>query len=245
MLGGIIKAGMETTSVSLYELLGVQPTATPAELTKAYRLMALRVHPDKNPTDLESASKNFQKLQDAYKILSDPDKRRIYDTTGETEDSEGFFEAYTYYREKYPKFTEQDIDEFAGKYKGSEEEKTDLVEFYEEMKGDVTKILEFIILSEEGDIPRYLQIYEDLISSGSLRRTKKFDRSKTRIARLADEGEELKAPEPAKKAIKAGSDMSSLIAQIHENRTRRGEFVKEMEANATKQPAKKRKKGKK
>ena len=62
----------------LYEILGVQQTASVDEIKKAYRRLALLKHPDKNPND-EKASENFQKLQKAYQILSDPKKRERYD----------------------------------------------------------------------------------------------------------------------------------------------------------------------
>ena len=57
-----------------YVLLSVEPTATPSQIRKAYHKMALKVHPDKNPS--EEAVASFQALQKAYAILSNPEKRR-------------------------------------------------------------------------------------------------------------------------------------------------------------------------
>ncbi|KAJ6101948.1 hypothetical protein N7486_004375 [Penicillium sp. IBT 16267x] len=66
----------------LYDFLGVAPTATEAQLKTAYKKGALRYHPDKNADNPEAAEK-FKELSHAYEILSDPEKRQIYDQYGE------------------------------------------------------------------------------------------------------------------------------------------------------------------
>jgi len=66
---------------SFYELLGVAPDATSAEIKAAYRTTARRLHPDKNPDDPEANDK-FQKLGEAYQVLSNEDARAKYDAKG-------------------------------------------------------------------------------------------------------------------------------------------------------------------
>ena len=64
-----------------YQILGVTKNATDAELKKAYRKLAVKYHPDKNPGD-KSAEEKFKEVSEAYDVLSDPKKRAQYDQFG-------------------------------------------------------------------------------------------------------------------------------------------------------------------
>jgi molecular chaperone DnaJ len=73
---------MAATSTRDYsESLGVRREASPADLKSAYRKLALKLHPDKNPGDAQAEEK-FKEAAEAYSVLSDPDKRQRYDAYG-------------------------------------------------------------------------------------------------------------------------------------------------------------------
>lgn len=77
------------TKRDYYEVLGVSKTATPEEIKKAYRKLALKYHPDKNPGD-KDAQEKFIEAAEAYEVLSNDEKRQKYDQFGHNMGPQGF-----------------------------------------------------------------------------------------------------------------------------------------------------------
>src|SRR4030066_2262589 len=73
-----------------YHILGVNKNASGEEIKRAYRKLAMKYHPDKNPNRKEAEGR-FKEINEAYAVLSDKEKRKQYDTFG----AEGFRQRYT------------------------------------------------------------------------------------------------------------------------------------------------------
>src|SRR3954465_11129196 len=79
---------MATTKRDYYEVLGVGRSATEDEIRKSYRRLALQFHPDRNKE--AGAADQFKEVKEAYEILSDGEKRSLYDRYGHAASERGF-----------------------------------------------------------------------------------------------------------------------------------------------------------
>lgn len=82
-----------STKRDFYEILGVSKTATPEEIKKAYRKVAIQFHPDKNPGNKEAEEK-FKEAAEAYEVLSNAEKRAQYDRFGHSRPGNGGFQGH-------------------------------------------------------------------------------------------------------------------------------------------------------
>ncbi|KAI8218043.1 DnaJ-like protein subfamily C member 9 [Colletotrichum sp. SAR 10_77] len=258
----------ELPVIDPYETLGLDREATADQVKSAYRKAALKNHPDKVPDDQrDEAKEKFQSIAFAYAILSDPARRKRYDTTGSTSesiiDSEGFNWS-DYYREQFRDAISADaIEKFAKKYKCSDEEKDDVLIAYEQAKGDMDKIYETVMLSNVlEDDERFRKIIDEAIAAEDVTAYKRYTKESklSKAARIkAAKGEADEAEEYAKelgvhdklfgdkkgKVKKKGKDSGEddLAALIKSNQSKRAGFLDDLAAKygATSQP----KKGKK
>ena len=81
----IFRMGKKVETVSAkrdyYEVLGISKTADASAIKKAYRKLAKKYHPDSNPNDTVAAER-FKEINEAYDVLSDPEKKKLYDQFG-------------------------------------------------------------------------------------------------------------------------------------------------------------------
>jgi len=114
-----------------YEILGVPRNATEKELKEAYRRLVRKYHPDLNPNNREEAEKIFREINEAYEVLSDPEKRKLYDKYGHNwknfsqfKDYENIYQQYNKggqysYRSKATQDLEEILNEIFGRSKSS------------------------------------------------------------------------------------------------------------------------------
>jgi curved DNA-binding protein len=112
--------------VDYYKILGVDKTATPKEIKDAFRKLARKYHPDLNPNDAD-AKKNFQQINEANEVLSDPEKRKKYDQYGKDWQHAEQFENARQYQE-------QSSDSQGKRYSGAHFD-GDFSDFFESMFG--------------------------------------------------------------------------------------------------------------
>jgi DnaJ family protein C protein 9 len=149
------------TAPTPYDVLGVPASATPGEIRKAYLLRALHVHPDKNPTKKANAA--FTELKKAYELLSDPAKRKLYDTTGQTGEDD-FAMTYEQLRRMFPPITPEDVASFSERYKGSDKEVEDIENFLTKEGGSLKNFFEYIPLAKPEEVDRFETVLKDITS---------------------------------------------------------------------------------
>ncbi|CAK7342470.1 unnamed protein product [Dovyalis caffra] len=224
---------------SLYEVLGVEKTASQQEIKKAYYKLALRLHPDKNPGD-EEAKEKFQQLQKVISILGDEEKgqsmTRLADLAGDVvQNLKDFFKTF------YKKVTEADIEEFEANYRGSDSEKSDLIDLYNECQGNMRRLFCSMLCSDPKlDSHRFKDILDEAISAGEAKRTKAYKKWAKRISKTRPPTNPLKRREKSTK--EPASDLFAIISERQSKRKNQvNSLLSSLEAkyggsNATSEP---------
>lgn len=208
---------------NLYQILGVNENSSASDIRQAYYKLALKYHPDRAPISAtESESDDFtQKFKDigfAYEILSDPEKRKLFDKNPLAfADGNSDLSRYT---ELFSKISVQDIEDFKKHYIGSAEELEDILASYVRNFGDISKISEEVFFGSVYEEDRYREILKKLIARGvipdylSKGKTPESERKKAQRVKKADK----EAKEASAYAKKLGlfddnnnSNLSALI----------------------------------
>jgi molecular chaperone DnaJ len=112
-----------------YAILGLQKGASEAELKKAYRGLAMKYHPDKNP-DNKAAEEKFKEASEAYQVLSDPKSRAAYDNYGHSNANPNYQGYYT-----GPNFEDFDFSQYSGR--GQNYSSESAYDLFNDLFGDV------------------------------------------------------------------------------------------------------------
>jgi DnaJ family protein C protein 9 len=205
------------------------------------------------PEDKDRANKDFQKLAFAYAVLSDERRRARYDATGNTAETLDLenddFNWGDFFRTQFfEQITNKKISDFAKAYKGSDEEKKDVLEAYTKVKGNMTKLYQVVMLSdmlEDEDRfvgyidaaikAREVESYKAYVDESKFDYDKRMRRAETE-ARLEKERFEKAEAEAKKKGKKTGkgvaggsdADLAALIQ--NKNKERGAAFLEALEA---------------
>ena len=172
------------TETCLYTILGVEPTATPAAIAKAYRQAALKNHPDRVGAKGEQA---MQQINFAYNVLKDESKREFYDETGKV-DQATLTEADTlgsFMNAWLQKLTHDDVEVYLQKHRGSDEERQEIMDAYAEHDGDFLKLKEDVHFREHvvAEEDRVCAVVQEEIDAGRLQATARWEATKITPAR--------------------------------------------------------------
>ncbi|EED22394.1 DnaJ domain protein [Talaromyces stipitatus ATCC 10500] len=246
-------AGEPPASINPYEVLDVDEKATADDIKSAYRKKALRHHPDKAAAEeKEEAKEKFQQIAFAYAILSDERRRRRYDLTGNTSESldleDDDFNWTEFYKEQFSGMVDVSaIEKIKKEYQNSAGERKDLLEAFEQYKGDLDRIYEVVMLSSVlEDDERFRAIIDKAIADGEVKAWKKYteeseSKRQKRLKRAQAEAEE--AEEAAKELEEKGTakkgkkskptkeDDNALAGLIQQRqKTRAANFFDDLEA---------------
>ncbi|XP_027863205.1 dnaJ homolog subfamily C member 9 [Xiphophorus couchianus] len=224
---GLLERCRELFNTSdLYEVLGTNKEASEADIRKNYYKVSLKVHPDRAPDDPQATEK-FQVLGKLYAVLSDKEQRAVYDEQGLVDEESDVLSQdrcwEEYWRLLFPKITVQDILEFEKKYKGSDEERADVIRLYVQHEGDMDAITASALCSSQEDEPRLCRIIQAAIKSGEVEAFRAFTKesqAKKRARRKRADRERVEAEE-MQKEMGLGEDEESLVMMLKKNQQSR------------------------
>ncbi|CAB3365353.1 Hypothetical predicted protein [Cloeon dipterum] len=225
-------------SRDFYEVLGIKSTASEKEVKNAYRKMSLKIHPDRvEEAEKKICTEKFQILGKIHAVLSDEEKRKVYNNSGgEDVDFDLNADWLDYWRSIFKPVSKQDIVDYEKKYKGSEEERDDLKDAYNMHRGDMNGIMDAVPFAEMEDEERLVQMLEEMIENEEIEDYDAFSKEpKQRKQRRKQKM--VKRRKEFEKAVKDKEvpDEDSLAMAILQRKTQRegasNDFFSALEAN--------------
>lgn len=259
-------------TIDLYKLFNLDRNGklTDSKIKKAYYQLSILWHPDRfaaeefSEADRDLATKKFQVVGRCFSILSDIEKRKLYDETGSLDDDD--MEANTndkdwasVWRGMFKEVTKKDIEEYLRKFRGSSKEMEDVKQAYIKHKGSMSKILSTVIGADVHNEDRIREIIRYFIDKGEAEAYAKFvnEPPSARIKRIKQAEREAKESEKVLKEMQkkegmgesatgtsgGGGDLASIILAKQQKRGRQQiDFLAQLEQKYA-QPQPKRKKG--
>uniref|UniRef100_UPI003AAE9814 dnaJ homolog subfamily C member 9 n=1 Tax=Centroberyx gerrardi TaxID=166262 RepID=UPI003AAE9814 len=235
---------------NLYEVFGIAKEATAAEIRRSYYKVSLKVHPDRAPED-PLATEKFQVLGKLYAVLSDAEQRAVYDEQGVVDEESDMLSQdrcwEDYWRLLFPKITVQDILEFEGKYKGSDEERQDVIQLYTQHQGNMDAITASALCCSQEDEPRLCDIIRSAIESGEVTSFPAFtqESEKKKKARRKRANKERREAEEMQKEMGLSDQDDSLVMMFQQRQKSREQgfnsFLSDLEAKYSKKSGKSQK----
>lgn len=215
-----------------YSILKINKNATQVEIRSAYRKQALLNHPDKRPeSEKERANVEFERIAFAYGLLSDEKRRKIYDTTGRTDNIITDIDWSEWVKDLYSNVVNGDtLEEFKKSYQGSDQEREDLYLAYEQFKGSMEDIFSHVLCSNMLlDEERFRAMIDEGIKNNKLKKYKNYtqetisqkNKRQRKAKKEAKEAEELSKElglDKTLKKIKTEDGLQALIRQKQEAR---------------------------
>lgn len=132
--------------MTLYDVLGVERSASQDDIRKAYVLLAKKLHPDKNRSG--TAGGEFVAVHEAYLVLSNPGRRGEYD-------ADGSVRIRVVDLPSYASISEDDIRSFESSYRYSNRERHDVLTYLETFDGDMDLVMKYVACSRPEDRSRF------------------------------------------------------------------------------------------
>ncbi|XP_059621561.1 J domain-containing protein CG6693 [Phlebotomus argentipes] len=209
----------------LYKLLDIDKNTLEKDVKKAYYKLSLKVHPDRVAENQKAdATEKFKILGKIYAVLSDPDKKKLYEEKGIIDDDEDESKLATWiemWKTIFKPITDEDIENYQKSYVGSDLEKSDIKKAYMNGNGCINYLMSTVPFMAVEDEPRIIAMVKEWIDAGEVPEYEIFtkepkakrNRRHKKYARENLEAEEIKA-----KLAKEGNSLEKQIMRRQNER---------------------------